>query len=167
MKTILTTAALSLALAMPAFAQDAKPAIPPAAPADVPAVKPVTPKAATPAVKVEAPKAAAPAVKVETPKVVTPAVKSDVAKPAAAAVKTEVKTPAATPAKTDVKAVPGKLIDLNTATAAELDALPSIGKARTKAIIAGRPYKSVDDLIAKKVLPKDSFEAIKGRVSVK
>ena len=60
-----------------------------------------------------------------------------------------------------------KLVNINTATPAQLDALPQIGKARTKAIIAGRPYASVDDLLAKKVLPKNAFDAIKAKVDVK
>ena len=59
------------------------------------------------------------------------------------------------------------LINLNKATPAELDALPSIGEARTKAIIAGRPYKAVQELSDRKILPKDAFEAIKDKVAVK
>ena len=73
----------------------------------------------------------------------------------------------AAPAKAAAPKAVVKLVNLNTATAAQLDALPKIGKARTKAIIAGRPYASVDDLISKKVLPKDAFEAIKAKVDVK
>ena len=159
MKSLITAAALTLALALPAFAQDAKPAIPPvAAPAPAatatPAPAPVAPAVAAP--KAAAP-VAAPAAKVEAPKAATPAV----AAPKAAAAPAK-----ATPAKADAKAAV-KLVNLNTATAAELDALPTIGKARTKAIIAGRPYASVDDLIKKKVLPKNSFEAIKAKVDIK
>ena len=37
-------------------------------------------------------------------------------------------------------------IDLNTATAAELEELPGVGEATAKKIIAARPYKSVDEL---------------------
>ena len=159
MKKLFTAAALTAALAFPVLAQDAKPTTPPVAAPSAPAAKVEAPKVTVPAVKVEAPKAvtapAAPAVKVEAPKVTTPAApaKVEAAKPA---------TPAAAPGKTVVKP-----LNLNTATSAELDALPKIGEARTKAIIAGRPYKSVDDLIAKKVIPQDAFDAIKTRVVVK
>ena len=37
-------------------------------------------------------------------------------------------------------------LDLNKATPAELEKLPGIGPALSKKIVAGRPYKSVDDL---------------------
>jgi len=49
-----------------------------------------------------------------------------------------VKTPAAMPA-TNPAAMPAtKMTNLNTATAKELDALPTVGKARSKAILAER-----------------------------
>ena len=169
MKSLITAAALTLALALPAFAQDAKPAIPPVAapaPAATATPAPATPTPAPVAPAVAAPKAAAPvaapAAKVEAPKAAAPAV----VPPAAAAPKAAAAPAKATPAKADAKAAV-KLVNLNTATAAELDALPTIGKARTKAIIAGRPYASVDDLIKKKVLPKNSFDAIKAKVDIK
>jgi competence protein ComEA len=72
-------------------------------------------------------------------------------------------TPA--PAAQPVKAT--TLVNINKATAAELDQLPSIGEARAKAIVSGRPYKTVQELLDRKVLPKDSFETIKDKVSVR
>jgi competence protein ComEA len=73
---------------------------------------------------------------------------------------------AATPAKAAAPAAK-KLVNINTATAAELDALPQIGEARTKAIIAGRPYKSLDELASKAKLPANAVDAIKGLVTTK
>ena len=40
----------------------------------------------------------------------------------------------------------GGLLNLNTATAAELESLPGIGPSKAAAIIANRPFSSVDDL---------------------
>ncbi len=47
---------------------------------------------------------------------------------------------------TSKKAAPSAPVDLNTATASELDSVPGIGPATAKKIIAGRPYASVSDL---------------------
>jgi competence protein ComEA len=58
--------------------------------------------------------------------------------------------------------------NLNTATAAELDKLPQIGPARSKAIIEARAkakFKSWDDFVARKVVPADAAAAIKDVVS--
>ncbi len=60
------------------------------------------------------------------------------------------------------------LIDLNTASAADLEALPGIGAARSRAIIAARqaqPFISSDDLVARGILPADVYEAIRDRVT--
>jgi competence protein ComEA len=59
-------------------------------------------------------------------------------------------------------------VNLNTATAAELDALPQIGPARAKAIVEGRAkgkYKDWADFVARKVIPTNAEAAIKDRVS--
>src|SRR5262249_60534949 len=58
--------------------------------------------------------------------------------------------------------------NLNTATAAELDKLPQIGAARSKAIIEARAkakFKNWDDFVARKVVPADAAAAIKDVVS--
>jgi competence protein ComEA len=56
------------------------------------------------------------------------------------------------------------LIDINSATKEELDALPQIGSARAEAIIKGRPYKSKDDLRKNKVIPENAYDAIKEKI---
>lgn len=53
-------------------------------------------------------------------------------------------TPASRAVTVDVSA--GGLIDLNTATQTELETLPGIGASKAAAIIANRPYVTVDDL---------------------
>jgi competence protein ComEA len=58
--------------------------------------------------------------------------------------------------------------NLNTATAAELDKLPQIGPARSKAIIEARAkakFKNWDDFVARKVVPADAATAMKDVVS--
>ena len=59
------------------------------------------------------------------------------------------------------------LIDLNSASAAELDALPGIGAARSAAIIKGRPYKGKDELVSKSVLSESVYAGIKDKVIAK
>ena len=58
----------------------------------------------------------------------------------------------------------GALIDINSATKDELDALPQIGPTRAEAIIEGRPYKGKNDLRDKSIIPDNAYEAIKDRI---
>src|SRR5262249_45016852 len=59
----------------------------------------------------------------------------------------------------------GALLDLNTATESELKELSGIGDAYAKKIVAGRPYKSVDDL-SKAGIPAATINKIKSLVTV-
>ncbi len=77
------------------------------------------------------------------------------AKPAVAATK------AAPAAAAAAKADP---IDINTATKADLQAIPGIGDVYATKIIAGRPYHSKDELTRKKVLPAGVYAKVKDRV---
>lgn len=57
-------------------------------------------------------------------------------------------------------------ININSASASELDTLPGIGEKTAAKIIDNRPYKSVDDLLGKKVVGSATFDKIKDLVSV-
>ena len=59
---------------------------------------------------------------------------------------------------------PGSLLDINSASAAELKALPGIGDAYSAKIIAGRPYTRKDQLVSKKIIPQATYEKIEGMI---
>ncbi len=59
------------------------------------------------------------------------------------------------------------LLDINSASKADLDALPGIGAARSDAIIKGRPYKGKDDLVNKKIIPQNVYDGIKDKIIAK
>ena len=59
------------------------------------------------------------------------------------------------------------LLDINSASADDLDALPGIGKAYSAAIIKSRPYKGKDDLVNKGILPQKTYDGIKDKIIAK
>ncbi len=72
---------------------------------------------------------------------------------------------AAEPAK--VAATPSALLDINTASKAELEKLPGIGTAYSQKIIDGRPYAKKDQLVVKKILPKATYDKIQDKIIAK
>jgi competence protein ComEA len=94
----------------------------------------------------------------------TPAASSPTMSRPAATAPAAAKPAATAPATPTAKA---PLVDINSATKAELDALPGIGSARADAIIKGRPYKGKDDLLRKKIIPSNAYNGIKDLVIAK
>ena len=59
------------------------------------------------------------------------------------------------------------LLDINTATADQLKALPGISDAYSEQIIKGRPYMRKDELVQKKILPRATYEGIEYKIVAK
>ena len=74
--------------------------------------------------------------------------------------------PKSAPAASTAAAKPA-LIDINTASEADLKSLPGIGDAYSAKIIANRPYRRKDQLVQKKIIPQATYDKIKDQIIAK
>lgn len=58
------------------------------------------------------------------------------------------------------------LVNINTASEAELDKLWGIGPVTARKIIEGRPYSAVEELVTRKILKQNVYETNKDKLSV-
>jgi len=124
-------------------------AVPEAEPADGPVYTGSTP-AAAPSPSVEAP--ASKAVKAADPV------------PVPVPMRTQVASAGSAPVAPAVRA--GGAIDLNAASVQELNSLRGAGLIG-KAIVRGRPYRSVEDLVKRRIVNRSLYARIKGQVTVR
>jgi competence protein ComEA len=72
------------------------------------------------------------------------------------------------PASHSTASVPkAGLVDINTATAAELKGLPGVSDADSAKIIQGRPYGDTNQLVSRHVVSEATFDKIKDHVVAK
>jgi competence protein ComEA len=78
--------------------------------------------------------------------------------------------PAREPSKTAAtkpSATPAGRININTASLEDLQTLPGIGPVKSQAIVEGRPFKTIEDVMKVKGIKEGEFAKIKDLITVK
>lgn len=93
--------------------------------------------------------------------------KAEGAKPAAQATESQAASKSAHIGKKVKQDSKAKLVDINSASAAELQKLPGISADEAAKIVAGRPYGSKAWLVSHKIVAAEKYPAIKDLVIAK
>ena len=86
--------------------------------------------------------------------------------PAPAATAPSAAAPAPTPPAARAPSATASSVDVNLATADELQALAGIGPARSAAIVAHRPYRTLDEVASKASIPASVLAPLRGQLTV-
>jgi competence protein ComEA len=130
-----------------------------------PSPAPVTARAATPVVTPAVPARATTASSPATP---SPATPTPTPAPVTARAAAPVAAPASQPtaAGSTAKLASGQVVNINTASMDLLDALPGIGPVKAQAIIDGRPYATIEDIMKVKGIKQGEFAKIRNLITV-